>query len=144
MRKSKLLPILTALVNLALPTPVLAQSSSPDQAVQAVVARLDPDGIQRANIMGGEYFFDPAHLTVKVNIPVELTIAKEAGIVPHSIVIDAPQSGITVDEEMGANPRKIAFTPTAVGVYPYFCSKKLLFFKSHRGKGMEGVLEVVP
>lgn len=141
MRKSKFLPILTALVNLAFSAPVLAQSSSPDQAV---VARLDPDGIQRANIVGGEYFFDPAHLTVKVNIPVELTIAKEAGIVPHSIIIDAPQSGIMVDEEMGANPRKIAFTPTAVGVYPYFCSKKLLFFKSHREKGMEGVLEVVP
>jgi hypothetical protein len=30
-----------------------------------------------------------------------------------------------------------------VGEYPFYCSKKLLFFKSHREKGMEGMLEVV-
>ena len=33
---------------------------------------------------------------------------------------------------------------TAVGKYPIYCSNQLLFFASHRERGMEGVLEVVP
>ncbi len=37
----------------------------------------------------------------------------------------------------------IRFTPTRVGSYPFYCNKKLLFFESHREKGMEGILEVV-
>lgn len=141
MRKSRFLPLLAALVNLVLFASVLAQSRSP---AQAVTAHIDPDRIQRASIEGGKYYFDPAHVTVKVNIPVELMLTKEAGIVPHSFVIDAPLAGIMVDEEIDATPKKIVFIPTAVGVYPYFCSKKLFFSKSHREKGMEGVLEVVP
>lgn len=49
-----------------------------------------------------------------------------------------------IDEEMTEEPRTVRFTPNAAGEYPYYCEKRLLFFKSHRDKGMEGVLEVVP
>jgi len=40
--------------------------------------------------------------------------------------------------------RKMNFTPTVAGVYPIYCDKKLLFFASHRERGMEGALEIVP
>jgi hypothetical protein len=40
-------------------------------------------------------------------------------------------------------PKVIKFAPTKTGIYPFFCDKKFLMFKSHRERGMEGTLEVV-
>ncbi|HXF65662.1 MAG TPA: quinol oxidase [Burkholderiales bacterium] len=111
---------------------------------ETYVAKLDADGVQRARLIGGEYFFRPARIVVKVNVPVELLASKEAGIVPHNLVIQAPEAGIAVEEELGSEPKKIRFTATAPGKYPFYCSNRLLFFASHRERGMEGVLEVVP
>jgi len=108
------------------------------------VAKVGPDGVQRVRIVGGGYFFKPYHIIVKVNVPVELSASREAGFVPHDLVIKAPEAGVSVDEELATDGKKIAFTATAVGKYPLYCSKKLLFFASHRERGMEGVLEVVP
>ena len=51
--------------------------------------------------------------------------------------------GFAVDEEVGTETKKIALTATALGKYPFYCSNKLLFFASHRERGMEGILEVV-
>lgn len=106
-------------------------------------ADVDKDGVQRAEIVGGGYFFTPNRIIVKVNIPVELKVSKESGIVPHNITIKAPEAGIDFEESLSTDPKIIRFTPTRVGTYPFYCSKKLLFFESHREKGMEGNLEVV-
>ncbi len=111
---------------------------------EVYVAKVDPDGVQRVRLEGGGYFFKPNHIVIKVNVPVELLASREAGIVPHNLVIKAPEAGIAVEEELAAEPKKITFTATAAGKYPFYCSNKLLFFASHRERGMEGVLEVVP
>lgn len=103
----------------------------------------DKDGVQRIEILSGEYFFKPAHIIVKVNAPVEITIKKEPGIVPHNIVLKAPEAGIDISESIDNKPKTIRFTPLKTGTYTFYCDKKLLFMKSHREKGMEGVLEVV-
>ena len=108
------------------------------------VAKVDPDGVQRVRIEGGGYFFKPDRIVIKVNVPVELSASRGAGIIPHNLVIKAPEAGIAVGEELAAEPKKIAFSVTAVGKYPFYCSNKLLFFASHRESGMEGVLEVIP
>jgi plastocyanin domain-containing protein len=100
--------------------------------------------VQRIRLEGGGYFFKPNHIVVKVNVPVELLASREAGITPHDLVIKAPEAGIAVEVDLAAEPKKIAFTPTAVGKFPFYCGKKLLFFASHRERGMEGLLEVVP
>lgn len=105
-------------------------------------ATIDNDGVQRVEILGGGYFFNPNHIIVKVNVPVELKVRKESGIVPHNIVMKAPEAGIDFDESMGSEPKVIKFTPTKTGKYKFYCSKRFLFFESHREKGMEGVLEV--
>ncbi len=105
-------------------------------------AVIDKDGVQRVDIVGGSYFFTPGHVFVKVNVPVELKVRKEPGIVPHNIVLKAPEAGMDIDGSLGTEPKIIRFTPTKVGKYPFYCSKKLLFFESHREKGMEGILEV--
>jgi plastocyanin domain-containing protein len=108
------------------------------------VAKADQDGVQRVRLEAGSYFFKPNHIVVKVNVPVELLASREAGLTPHNLVIQAPEAGIAVEEELAAEPKKITFTATAAGKYPFYCGKKLLFFASHRERGMEGILEVVP
>ena len=133
------------LLTFCLCVPVVAPATAFAQDQKEVyVAKVDPDGVQRVRIEGGSYFFRPAHIVVKVNVPVELLASREAGVTPHNLVIKSSEAGISVDEELATEPKKITFTATAVGKYPFYCSKKLLFFASHRERGMEGVLEVAP
>jgi plastocyanin domain-containing protein len=106
------------------------------------VATVDQDGIQRVEIIGGDYYFNPNDIVLKVNVPVELKIRKEGGITPHDFIIKAPEAGIDIKEEISTEPKIIKFTPTKTGKFPFYCDKKLLFFKSHRERGMEGVIEV--
>lgn len=120
-----------------------AVASSAAEKQEPYRAIIGDDGIQRVEILGGGYFFRPNHVVVKVNVPVELKVRKEGRIVPHDIVIDAPDAGITVRESLSTEPKAIRFTPAKVGRYPFYCSKKPPFFASHREKGMEGLLEVV-
>lgn len=107
------------------------------------VVPVDKDGIQRVEIVGGDYFFKPKHIVVKVNVPVELSVRKETIIVPHDIIINAPEANITINESLSRDPKTYFFVPSKVGKYPMYCSKKPPFLSSHREKGMEGVLEVV-
>lgn len=102
-----------------------------------------PDGIQKVSIAGGEYYFEPNHIIVKVNVPVELSVRKEGGIVPHNIVMKSPEAGMAFEEPMGSEPKVIKFTPTKTGTYPFSCTKKLLFFRSHEARGMKGAIEVI-
>jgi plastocyanin domain-containing protein len=101
------------------------------------------DGVQHVRMEGGAYFFKPSRVIVKSNVPVELTVSVGRSVIPHTFVIKAPEAGIAVDESLSSEPRTIRFTPAATGSYPFYCRNRLLFFESHREKGMEGVLEVV-
>lgn len=131
------------LLQVILFVPLVVATVDARDAKRTVQAAIGADGVQRVEVVGGGYFFDPEHIIVKVNVPVELTVRKESGIVPHNIVIKAPEAGIEIDESLSSDPKVVRFTPTKPGSYPMYCSKKLLFFESHREKGMEGVLEVV-
>ncbi|KVL30384.1 hypothetical protein [Burkholderia sp. MSMB1835] len=103
---------------------------------------VDADGVQRVAIVGGSYFFRPNHVIVRAHVPVELTVSAEPGVVPHSFELDAPQAGIAVRTELGTTPRTFRFTPLQPGRFAYYCTHRLLFFRSHRERGMEGVLDV--
>lgn len=109
-----------------------------------LIAKIDNDGIQQVEILAGSYFFNPNYIVIKVNVPVEVKIKRESGITPHNIVINAPEAGIEINESISTDPKILRFTPTKTGKQTFFCDKKLLFFKSHREKGMEGIIEVVP
>jgi plastocyanin len=111
---------------------------------EAHVVKADKDGVQRVRIVGGNYFFKPNHIIVKVNRPVELVASRESGMTPHNLVIRAPEAGVVIEEDLGGGPKKIAFTPKKAGKYAFYCSKKPPLLASHRERGMEGVLEVVP
>ncbi|MDP1989827.1 MAG: hypothetical protein Q8K00_02295 [Syntrophales bacterium] len=105
-------------------------------------AKIDSDGIQKVEIVGGSYFFDPNYIIVKVSMPVELKIKKEPGMIPHNIILKAPDAGIDFALELKETPQTVRFTPTKTGTYQLTCEKKLLFFESHKEKGMVGTLEV--
>ena len=126
---------LALIISLITVTTAVAEESP----VRAVIGN---DGVQRAELLGGGYFFKPKHLIVKVNMPVELKVKKEPGFVPHNIVMNSPEAGMVFDVTLSEEPKTITFTATKPGTYPIYCSKKLLFFESHREKGMEGQLEV--
>jgi plastocyanin len=106
-------------------------------------AQIGADGVQRVEMTGGSYFYKPNHIIVKVNNPVELKVVKEHGMTPHNISMQSPEAGMNFDVDMKGEPKTITFTPTKTGTYRFYCTKKLLFMKSHREKGMEGVIEVV-
>ncbi len=114
-----------------------------EQGKKIYKTTIDADGIQRVEVLAGSYYFDPNYIIVKVNVPVELKIRKEPGITPHNIVIKEPDADIDIRESLDSEPKIIRFTPKKIGKYPFYCDKRLLFFKSHRERGMEGTLEVV-
>ncbi|WP_413227004.1 quinol oxidase [Burkholderia sp. AU30280] len=101
-----------------------------------------PAAGRRARAVGGSYFFRPNHVIVHAHVPVELTVSAEPGLLPHSFEIDAPQAGIAVHTELGATPKTFRFMPAQPGRFAYYCTHRLLFFRSRRERGVEGVIDV--
>jgi len=107
------------------------------------VATVDDKGTQQVEIVGGDYYYDPNYIIVKINKPVELRVKKTAGYIPHNLVVHAPEAGIDFKLELKTEVQTVRFTPTKIGTYPIYCDKSMLWFKTHREKGMEGLIEVV-
>lgn len=92
----------------------------------------------------GSYYIKPDKITVKVGRPVTLSITNEATMIPHNVVIKAPEAGIDVKVDLsGGKKGSVTFTPTKAGRYEMICDKKMVLMKSHQDKGMKAVLEVV-
>ncbi len=108
-----------------------------------VVLEAGADGVQRAAMTLDSYTYAPNHLIVQVGKPVELTLTSVTALTPHNFVMKEPAAGLMVDQNVSAGKSlTIRFTPEQIGVFTFYCDKKLLFFASHREKGMEGRLEV--
>ncbi|MFA7095909.1 MAG: cupredoxin domain-containing protein [Gammaproteobacteria bacterium] len=117
-------------------------ATPPADFPRTVHAGLDAEGVQRADIIAGNYYFRPERVIVQANVPVALFVRKEPGLVPHTFVLHAPEAGIAVDVPLETEPKTIRFTPKQAGEYMYYCDRSGLF-GSHIEKGMMGVLEVV-
>jgi plastocyanin len=82
-------------------------------------------------------------VVVTAGRPVELTLISIARLVTHDFVIDDPAFGAELRREVGAGDTEtLTFTPERAGTFAFYCSKDPPLMKSHREKGMEGVLEV--
>ena len=92
-RRCKLLLMAVSLVP---DMPVLAQNDAPDDPLQLLI---DTDGKHHLHIRVSSYNFEPDHIIVKVNVPIELSISREWGIIPHTFVLKMPESGVTLPEE---------------------------------------------
>ena len=111
---------------------------------EPVVAEKTAEDVQQVEIVVDSYSFKPDHLVVVVNHPVELTLKSVTRIVPPNFVLQAPEAGLEVSENVGPGKKvTVTFTPHEPGRYQFICNKKLLFFKSHDAKGMVGILDVV-
>lgn len=91
------------------------------------------------------YSITPETITVKVGEPVTLKVTNIAKRIPHNLVIHAPEAGVDVKVDLsGGKSGSVSFTATKAGTYEVNCDKKLLFFESHKEKGMHGKLVVQP
>jgi len=121
----------------------LAQTSVNQPTPSAEVVALGADGVYRADVTVDSYSYKPDHLIVTSGHPVELTLKSVTIIVPHNFLIKAPEMGLDVKQDVPAGKTvTVRFTPTKAGKAEFYCDKKLLFFKSHKEKGMVGTLEV--
>ena len=98
---------------------------------------------QKIEIVAGSYFFNPDHIIVKINSPVEISLVKEAGFIPHNIVVSDPDNNVIFEQDIIEEKTIVMFTPKKIGDYKMYCNNQILFFKSHREKGMKGVIQVV-
>jgi len=120
--------------------------AAPASKEKRAVATVGADGVQHVQMTGGEYYFEPNYIMVKVNVPVELLVKKSSdasSFVPHDLIVKAPEAGIDLKIDMKSEARSVTFTPTKTGKYPMYCDKKPPFGKSHKDRGMEGFIEVV-
>jgi len=93
----------------------------------------------------GDYRFNPDTITVQAGETVQLQLTNTDGVTPHNFTLKAENAGLDVDTDVSAGKTQVVdITPLAPGTYKFYCNKKLLFFKNHRDRGMEGILVVVP
>lgn len=121
----------------------LFSGSALARAGAPVVVPIGSDGVRRVEMLAGSYFFQPDHLVVKADAPVEILVRKEAGMVPHTFVLRIPDEGIDIDQDLSADAKPVRFTIHQPGQYEFYCRNRLLFFESHRAKGMQAVTGVV-
>lgn len=89
------------------------------------------------------YKITPDRIVVKVNQPVTLKVTNKATIIPHDLIIKAPEASINVKIDLrGGKSGEVTFTPTMTGSYEMLCDKKPPFLRSHKDKGMHGVMVV--
>lgn len=89
------------------------------------------------------YSITPDHITVKANTPVTLKVTNTATLIPHNLIIHAPEAGVDVKVDLRAGKSgEATFTATKAGSYEIICDKKPPFMKSHKDKGMHGMLIV--
>ena len=94
----------------------------------------------------GDYRFRPNEIRVSPGETVELELVNTDAITPHDFVLEIPEAGIDlrVDVPPGETAKAVFTAPSTPGTWPFYCSKRFLFFKSHRARGMEGRLIVLP
>lgn len=120
---------------------VLVWATNLSARTPADEATVDADGTQRLTIVGGSYFFKPEHVLAKAGKPLELIVRMEEGIVPHRFVLEGPDGKPAADIELSTMPKNLRID-LPPGQYSFACPNRLLMFKSHRERGMSGILEI--
>lgn len=104
-------------------------------------ASADADGVQRVSLVGGSYFFHPGHIAAQAGRPLEIAVSLEPGLIPHRFVLEASDGQQLANLPLSAEAKTVRLTLKA-GDYVFYCPNQLLQFKSHRERGMAGVLQV--
>jgi plastocyanin len=108
-------------------------------------SRAEQDEATVIEITLGSYQIEPQQLQLIAGQPVIFRLINIDTIIPHNFSIENPAGGLDIDIDVQAGETiDFEFTPTVAGRYTFFCRNKMLFMKSHREKGMEGTLIVLP
>lgn len=84
-----------------------------------------------------EQSFEPAHISLKANVTVTLSITNTTGV-EHNLTVKDPEGHRVLDERLPAGATTtVPFAPTTQGTYIFYCKYAL-----HRAFGEEGTLEV--
>jgi plastocyanin len=123
--------------------PVPSSAADNPAAGPGTIVPIDSDGVQRLTMVLDSYSYSPDHIIVQAGRPVELLLTSVTTFTPHNFILKDEAAGLSLDGDVGAGKKlTLKFTPTQKGTFAFYCDKKLLFFASHREKGMEGKLEV--
>jgi hypothetical protein len=78
-----------------------------------------PDGVQRVNIRCGPDFFDPRHIVVKANVPVQLSVSTTIELPAHQFTVTL--GPVAIDAPIGAVQKPFRLSPSLTGKFQAFC-----------------------
>ena len=91
-------------------------------------------GITEMSVVGTEFSFNPASISVKAGERVKITFRNDGGA-PHNLILEGLGTGTKTIG--GGQTDIVEFTAPSSGTYAFFCS-----IPGHRAAGMEGNLKV--
>jgi len=93
----------------------------------------------------GDYRYMPGDIKLTINQPVVLRLVNVDSFTPHNFTLEDNSDGLDVDVDIPAGESvDVNLMPLVTGSHTFYCRNKLWLMDSHREKGMEGTLTVVP
>ena len=93
----------------------------------------------------GDYRYMPDNIQLIINQPVVLHLVNVDSYTPHNFTLPDASDGLDVDVDIPAGGSvDVYLMPLVTGSHTFYCSKQFLFMDSHREKGMQGILTVIP
>jgi plastocyanin len=103
------------------------------------------DAIPVIDLKLGDFRFLPKEIQLSANQPAILRLVNTDSITPHNFTMETGSASPIIEVDLlGGESVEVKLPPLPAGRYIFYCSNKLLFMKSHREKGMEGILIVNP
>ncbi|MGM0593485.1 MAG: cupredoxin domain-containing protein [Pseudomonadota bacterium] len=132
-------------MNRATLTPVLVAAVLFTAAPLSSPTAYAAEPVRTVSITMGDYAYMPETIRVHAGETITLNFTNNDSITPHNFILKHKDYGLDVELDVAAGEdESVTITPTTPGRYSYYCDKQLLFFKSHRERGMEGTLLVAP
>ncbi len=93
----------------------------------------------------GDYRYMPNNIQLIVDQPVVLHLVNVDSFTPHNFTLKDASDGLDVDIDIPAGEYiDVYLMPLVAGSHTFYCKNKLWLMDSHREKGMEGTLTVIP
>ena len=105
-------------------------------------AAIGPDGVQRVNIRCGSDFFDPRHIVVKANVPVQLSVSTTRDLPTQQFTVNLGPVG--VDGPVGPAQKAFVLSPSLTGKFQALCRSNGPPDSPAARKAKTGFITVVP
>lgn len=93
----------------------------------------------------GDYRYMPGNIQLIAEQPVILHLTNTDSFTPHNFTLEDSSYGLDVNVDIPAGESvDVQLMPLWAGKHTFYCRNKLWLMDSHREKGMEGTITVVP